>query len=938
MGKKKQAEVLIKGMEGARYGESEGHRGLFLPRFLAGDADDFKLRDAAQERAHEIIIRWADLELSGKLGRKKETSLQGEFLTEVFGEGLGYVLFSANEKQWHLEREYSVNGVTADGALGLFEGGRRNKPRVLIELKGPTTNIDKDRFNGRTPVQQCWDYLNAVPECPWGVVSNYVSFRLFHRDHTPRRYAHFALQDLRKKRVFEQFYYLFERRGLLPVTAGQRPRADLLLERTIKQQSEVGDVLYKYYHENRVGLIRELCGEKHGKGLDEAISIAQKLIDRIIFIAFCEDRGLLPARLLNETYNFTPPFQRATNPRWRNFLELFRSVDEGGGQGQICGYNGGLFREDPTVDGLELDDDWTDFFKGIGDYDFHDEVNVEVLGHLFERSVRDLERIKTGGLFEAEAAGEGKGKMGKSAERKRMGIYYTPKEFTEFIVTRTIGELIEERFRKVAQEKGLALEESGANEPSGARADLWRGCLEALRGIKVVYPACGSGAFLIQAYELLEQRYLDVIEHLIYHEGEGAADLRDEAADIILRENLYGVDVSAEAVEITQLALWIRTARKGRTLADLSGNIVWGNSLVADAEVHPRALVWEEAFWEVFSREAGGFDCVIGNPPWERMKVQEREFFDVARPDIAAAVNAATRRKLTDKLEKDDPELFERYEAVKGAAERTLDYVRGSGRFEMTGKGDINTYSCFAELAYNIVSQKGRVGILTPTGIATDHTTRRFFAALVENKSLIGLYDFENRKKIFPDVDGRFKFCVLLFGGKGVKKKSADFVFFAHRMEDLADRQRHIKLTAEDFGRLNPNTRTCPIFRSRRDGEITKGIYKRVPVLVDKGRKEGGNPWGIRFFTMFHQTNDAEKFITGEKLKGKGFKREGALWKKGEGRYLPLYEAKMVQMYDHRAASVVVDETNWMRQGQTQATVLVEHQNPEYVTEPRWWV
>ncbi len=157
-------------------------------------------------------------------------------------------------------------------------------------------------------------------------------------------------------------------------------------------------------------------------------------------------------------------------------------------------------------------------------------------------------------------------------------------------------------------------------------------------------------------------------------------------------------------------------------------------------------------------------------------------------------------------------------------------------------------------------------------------------------------------------------------------------------MEDLREDNRHISLSKDDFKRLNPNTLTCPVFRSRRDAEITKAIYRCVPVLVDKTRREGGNPWGIRFFTMFHQTNDAELFRTAEQLQEAGFKRDGPFWKKRKQVFLPLYEAKMVQMYDHRAASVVIDEANWMRQGQTDATTLVQHQNPEYVVEPRWWV
>ena len=155
---------------------------------------------------------------------------------------------------------------------------------------------------------------------------------------------------------------------------------------------------------------------------------------------------------------------------------------------------------------------------------------------------------------------------------------------------------------------------------------------------------------------------------------------------------------------------------------------------------------------------------------------------------------------------------------------------------------------------------------------------------------------------------------------------------------DLRQPERHIALSAADMKRMNPNSATCPIFRSNRDAELTKAIYGRVPVLIDQNRKKGGNPWGVRFMRMFDQTNDAELFKDEDWLKKQGFKLVGNQWHKGKRRYLPLYEAKMIQAYDHRAASVEVAGKNWMRQGQTMEPTLVERQNPEHVAQPRWWV
>jgi hypothetical protein len=260
----------------------------------------------------------------------------------------------------------------------------------------------------------------------------------------------FTLQDLRKHDVFLRFYWLFERGGLLPPGLGQVPRADFLLERCSKRQREVGDRLYSDYHDNRVLLIQHLTSPAHDKPLDTAIRIAQKLVDRVVFVAFCEDRGLLPDRSLFRAWNEIPPFHRVTNPRWQNFRDLFRSVDEGNEARDIPGYNGGLFRKDPAVDDLELEDQWTDFFKNVGDYDFGHEINVDVLGHLFEKSINDIERIRLGGLFESELSEEITPKMKKSAERKRGGIYYTPPEFTSFITHHTVAFLASETIDRVA--------------------------------------------------------------------------------------------------------------------------------------------------------------------------------------------------------------------------------------------------------------------------------------------------------------------------------------------------------------------------------------------------------------------------------------------------------------------------------------------------------
>ena len=953
-------EHLFPQINTARYGDSRRKRPLFLPNQLRDKSTDKRLEGPAQDKAHEIICKWADLESSGKLQKEKETSLEAEFITQVFGEALGYTLFSEGLDQWNLKPKYSVNGGEADAAIGLFYSDKQTVPRAVIELKGPTVNLDRDKFNGRTAVQQCWDYLNALPECPWAIVSNIVSFRLYHRNQGSKIYELFTLQDLCKKDEFLRFHCLFHKHGLLPAGPGQIPRADELLQSAATRQRQIGDELYDYYHDNRIRLIQHLTSPPHNKSLDEAIRIVQKLIDRIVFVAFCEDRNLLPARSLCKAHNDLPPFYQVTNPRWQNFRNLFRNIDEGSPRGEIAPYNGNLFKPDPAVDDLQLDDQWTEFFKNIGDYDFQYEVNVDILGHFFEKSINDIEKIRLAGLWQTKEEPEPAPKMAKSAERKRGGIYYTPPDFTEFIVNNTLAKLADEGITPIAEKYGVSIEDILISRQNGNVAAFALEAIDALRQIKVVDPACGSGAFLIQAYDALEERYLDLAEAISLSDPRHARRIKDSIPDYILHDNIFGVDLSPEAVEITQLALWLRSAQIGKSLTDLSKNIICGNSLIApdcfdrlapgpvpgastqssstqDLYKKLNPLDWPSAFPQIFARQNPGFDCVIGNPPWERMKLQEREFFDAVAPEIASAVNAAERRRLIADLENENPELHNRYIEAKSAAETALAAVRYSGRFPLTAKGDINTYALFAELAHSLVTLTGRVGLLVPSGIATEKTTKDFFRELVDSSLISALYDFENMAPIFPDVHRSYKFCILLFGGATRKSQAADFVFFAHVMEELRDNRRHIALSPRDISLLNPNTKTCPVFRSKRDADITKAIYRRVPVLKDKSRKKGGNPWGIKFSRIFDQTNDSGLFHSPEKLQTLGFKYSGGVWKKRKQAFLPLYEAKMFRQYDHRFGTVYIKKQNWINQGQTTETSPVEHQNPEFSVLPRWW-
>lgn len=281
-----------------------------------------------------------------------------------------------------------------------------------------------------------------------------------------------------------------------------------------------------------------------------------------------------------------------------------------------------------------------------------------------------------------------------------------------------------------------------------------------------------------------------------------------------------------------------------------------------------------------------GFDLIIGNPPWERLKLQEKEWFASRVPEIALAANASERGKLIKALVQEHPEMHAAFLMARRGAEGESHFARKSGRYPLCGRGDVNTYALFAELNRSLLSDVGRVGCILPSGIATDDTTKDFFASCVNSGALVSLFDFENREKLFPAVDSRFKFCLLTLSGDSDMARRTQFVFFALRPDQTDEAARVFELTPDEIALLNPNTRTCPIFRSSRDAELTKSIYRRVPVFVNESKGVTGNPWGVQIGRMFHTSDDSPLFVEEE--------TESTL---------RLYEAKCYWHFDHRYAT-----------------------------------
>ncbi len=343
---------------------------------------------------------------------------------------------------------------------------------------------------------------------------------------------------------------------------------------------------------------------------------------------------------------------------------------------------------------------------------------------------------------------------------------------------------------------------------------------------------------------------------------------------------------------------------------------------------------WHLAFPKVHAR--GGFDVVLGNPPWERVKLQEQEFFASRDAAIAGATNAAARKKLIADLPRNNRPLWDAWCNASRAAEGQSHFVRQSGRFPLCGKGDVNTYALFAEHNRALLGTRGRAGFIVPTGIATDSNTKEYFGSLIARKELSRLYGFENEEFVFPAVHHAFKFALLSLDRSGQTEK-ADLVFFARQVSALSDAERHFSLTPGDFAALNPNTRTCPTFRSRRDAELNLALYQRAGVLWREDNPEG-NAWGLQFMRMFDMANDSGDFRTRAELETNGWKLEGNHFRQRELEMLPLVEAKMVHIFEHRLGTYEGISEAQSNQGVLPHLTPHQRANPWLFAMPEYWV
>ena len=508
----------------------------------------------------------------------KEEKYQEGFLRHIFVQCLGYTLDTDDGVNFNLTREQkNVNdGKKADGAI-FVEG----EIRGVIELKDTKTKNLSD------VEAQAFGYKVSHKNVRYVITSNFAKLRFYIDDRTES--IEFELFSMDRSE-FDRLYLLLHFEGI---------RADLplaLKNKSLTFEQDISFKLYQDYKAFRLNLFENLCENNPQYSQSSLLNAANKLCDRFIFIVFAEDKGLIPAQtvadLINSHASHNARGFGAKEPLYEYFKRLFIAIDEGSPNNNIKRFNGGLFREDPFLDSLRIDDRALDL-NTIASYNFTSDVSVNILGHIFENSLNDLEELN--------AKIEGRNFNLKEGKRKTQGIYYTPEFITRYIVNETLGALCADKKRELGLNLDTKIVAKNYKKLTRAEQEI-REKIYAYRDwlleLKILDPACGSGAFLNQALEFLisEHAALDEFRRGLENEW---LELYDTLPKI-LENNLYGVDINADAIEIAKLSLWLRTAKKGETLTDLSKNLIAADSLLN--------------FPFDFT-----FDVIIGNPPYVKL-------------------------------------------------------------------------------------------------------------------------------------------------------------------------------------------------------------------------------------------------------------------------------------------------------------------------------
>jgi type I restriction-modification system DNA methylase subunit len=531
----------------------------------------------------------------------KEEEYQEGFVRDLFVNVLGYTLKPQPNYNLVLEKKTEADATKSDGAIL-----RGEAVTGVIELKDTdTTELDSIE-------KQVFGYKHKHKNCVYVITSNFEKLRFYINDSI--EYEEFDLFNLTEE-GFAVLYLCLQQKNIendIPLKIKQA---------SVAEEEGVTKKLYAEYSTFRQRLYTNIAALNPRHNKLEIFQKTQKLLDRFLFILFAEDRLLVPpnsVRVILEDWEKLKDLDHYV-PLYERFKKYFGYLNKGhaGKHYDIYAYNGGLFADDEILDNIKVDDKLLyEGAKALSNYDFQSEVDVNILGHIFEHSLSEIEEV--------QAELEGKAVEKTKTKRKKDGIFYTPHYITKYIVENTIGELCRQKKEelKITDDEFAYRKRRDARENKLKKLDNYR---KWLLELTICDPACGSGAFLNQALEFLiaEHKYIDELRARLLGEKMVMNDMETE----ILSHNLFGVDINEEAVEIARLSLWLRTAQKGRKLSDLSKNIKCGNSLIDDPAVAgDKAFDWKEEFPEIF--DEGGFDAVIGNPPYgASVNKIEKEFY-----------------------------------------------------------------------------------------------------------------------------------------------------------------------------------------------------------------------------------------------------------------------------------------------------------------------
>mgnify|MGYP001009609347 CR=1 FL=1 len=749
---------------------------LFNQKILAKKAEeevDLSRHNLSERR--KVLDKWINNLENGVLDNSKEEEFQGEFLYDIFTTVLRAVNKSDGQKEWNLERETKtkMDGQKADGVLGFFDVDGKKDVRAVIELKGSKVSLDvrqKRAGDTRTPVEQAFNYAPKYGKnCQWVIVSNYKEIRLY-RSNDMTEYQVFFLEKLKDDLEFKKFIYVLSFSSLVG-TEKKKAKTLELSEEYQKKQAEIEKKFYNEYKNIRLHIFENM--RKNNPTINENIIIekVQKLLDRFLFICFCEDKGLLP----NEIFYKTLEKGKKIKNIFEIFLSLCRWIDIGNSRENIPRFNGGLFKNDDILDGLYVDNEVFEEMKKISEYDFDSELNENILGHIFEQSISDIEDLKK------ELNGEEFDK--KKGKRKKDGIFYTPKYITKYIVENSIKNWLDDKRKELGEDKLPELSEADfeikySSKKSDERIysknykkhiEFWTKYREAVKNIKIVDPACGSRAFLITAFEYL-LNYNNYLNDKIF-DLTGTKDLFSDTTKEILQNNIFGVDLNKESVEITKLSLWLKTADKNKTLATLENNIKCGNSLIDDVEIAGElAFDWEKEFPQVFKN--GGFDVVVGNPPY----VFARDNFN---------------------------EIEKNY------------YIKNY----VSSNYQINTYILFMEKSFKLLKNKGYASMIVPNSWLMMYSGKGIREYILENIKLLEIVNLAGHS--FENVNVE---TVIYFG----YKEKGEFITRVLLNKGKEFIYSHSK---NSISFINEEEKLFKVFSDEYSEEINKKIFKNSTAL-----------------------------------------------------------------------------------------------------------